>query len=52
MKRCIEAKDYLSKISGRVQFLDKEGKPVNVSEAERQARVKEWQQAIKENCPN
>lgn len=51
-KRCIEAKDYLNKISGRVQFLDANGKPIHVSETERQEHVKKWQQAIKENCPN
>jgi uncharacterized protein YdaL len=52
LKRCAEAKNYLNKISGRVQFFDENGQPVNISETERQERAKEWQNVIKENCPN
>lgn len=52
LQRCAEAKDYLYKISGRVQFLDDDGKPVHISESERDHRAKEMQNIIKENCPN
>ena len=52
LQRCAEAKDYLNKISGRVQFLDDDGKPVHISESERDHRAKEMQTIIKENCPN
>lgn len=52
LKRCAEAKDYLNKISGRVQFLDEKGQPKHISEAERKQRADEMQKIIKENCPN
>jgi hypothetical protein len=52
LKRCAEAKDYLNKISGRVQFLDEKGQPKHVSEAERKQAAEEIQKIIKENCPN
>ncbi len=52
LQRCAEAKNYLSRISGRVQFLDEQGKPVNISEAERNQHAQQMQQLIKENCPN
>lgn len=52
LQRCTEAKDYLEKISGRVQFIDGNGKPIHITETERQQRAKEWQNVIKENCPN
>lgn len=52
LQRCAEAKNYLNKISGRVQFLDDKGQPVHVSEAERQHTAEEMQKIIKENCPN
>jgi len=51
-QRCIEAKNYLNTINGRVQFLDDQGKPVHVTEAERKERAAKMQNIIKENCPN
>ncbi len=52
LQRCTEAKDYLEKISGRVQFIDGNGQPIHITETERQERAKEWQNVIKENCPH
>jgi hypothetical protein len=52
LQRCAEAKDYLEKISGRVQFIDDNGQPVHITETERQERAKQWQAIVKENCPN
>lgn len=52
LRRCAEAKDYLSKISGRVQFLDDKGKAVNVTEVERKQRAEAMQKLIQEKCPN
>ena len=49
--RCKEAKNYLETISGRVQFIDKEGKAVVVTEEERKRRVIEMQTLINERCP-
>lgn len=50
--RCKEARDYLNTISGRVQFIDKDGKAVTVTEEERKQKVIETQALIKERCPN
>lgn len=50
IQRCNEAKEYLRKISGRVQFLDSDGKAVNISEAERRTRAEEMHQVVKDNC--
>lgn len=50
--RCKEARDYLNTISGRVQFIDKDGKAVTVTEEERKLKVAETQALIKEHCPN
>lgn len=47
---CKEAKDYLKKLDGRVRFIDDDGKPVNVSEAERKQRVIVLKADIKKNC--
>ena len=49
--KCAEAKDYLGKIDGRVQFIDEEGKPVHVSEEERKKRVIQMDNIIKQHCP-
>jgi hypothetical protein len=51
-RQCSEAKDYLNKISGRVQFLDEKGQIVNVTEAERKQRAEAMQKLIKEKCPH
>lgn len=51
-KRCADAQQYLNTISGPVQFLDKDGKPVRVTELERQERVKHWKEIVKESCTN
>ncbi len=50
-KRCNEARQYLSDISGRVQFIDENGKPIYVSEQERQAREKKWKAVVEQECP-
>ncbi len=50
-KRCNEARQYLSKVSGRVQFIDDNGKPMYVSEKERQAHEKEWKAIVEKECP-
>lgn len=52
VRYCAEARDYLKVISGRVQFIDREGNPVKVTEEERKQRVKAMQQEISERCPN
>lgn len=52
LRRCAEAKDYLKDINGRVQFIDDNGNPVKVTEAERKQKVKDMQQQISERCPN
>lgn len=52
LQHCAEAKDYLNKISGRVQFLDEQGLPIHISEAERKQRVDGMQKIVTENCPN
>lgn len=49
--RCTEARQYLSDISGRVQFIDDDGKPVHVTEQERQAREKKWRAFVEQECP-
>jgi hypothetical protein len=51
LQHCAEAKVFLNKISGRLQVIDDNGKPVHISESERQQRAKELRKAIKENCP-
>ena len=51
LKRCAEAREYLRVISGRVQFIDNEGKMVRVTEEERTQRVAETQAMIKKRCP-
>ncbi len=50
--RCKEARDYLAKIDGRVQFVDQQGKPVMVTENERKEKVIQMQRAIREHCPH
>jgi len=50
--RCKEAREYLKDISGRVQFLDKEGKAMVVTEEERKKKVIDMKNLIKERCPN
>lgn len=49
-KRCNKARQYLSDISGRVQFIDDDGKPIHVTETERQAREKEWKAVVEQEC--
>jgi hypothetical protein len=52
VRYCVEARDYLKTINGRVQFIDQEGNPVKVTEEERKQKVKAIQQEISERCPN
>ncbi len=47
---CTKAREYLRKISGRVRFIDDDGKPVNVSEADRKKRKIEVEKDILKNC--
>ena len=49
-KACDGAKKRLSKLQGRVVFLDEDGKPTYVSEKERQQREKTLEQQIKKYC--
>ncbi|RYY77178.1 MAG: DUF4124 domain-containing protein [Gammaproteobacteria bacterium] len=51
LRRCEAAKEYLRVISGRVQFIDNEGKIVRVTEEERTQKVAETQAMIKKTCP-
>lgn len=50
LERCKKAKSYLNNIDGRVQFIDAQGKIVNVTEEQRKARVIETQNFIHKNC--
>lgn len=52
LERCKKAKKYLNNIDGRVQFIDDQGKMVNVTEEERKSRVIEMQTFIHKNCKN
>ena len=47
---CSYLKNRLRKISRRVVFVDKQGKDVKVSEAERKQRVKNLEKMIKQRC--
>ena len=49
---CKEARQYLKDISGRVQFIDKDGRPVKVTMDERDQKVAETQSMIKKRCPD
>ena len=51
LKRCAEARKYLATISGRVQFLDDDGKPIPVTEEMRSKRVNEVKKTISNYCP-
>lgn len=50
--RCASARNYLSKVSGRVVFVDQNGKDQHVSEQERKQREQEARDYIQENCSN
>jgi hypothetical protein len=52
LRQCAQAKNYLNTISGRVYFVDKDGKEVKVTEEQRKQRVKDMQQQINEHCSN
>ncbi|GAA5315061.1 MAG: hypothetical protein AseanaTS_02650 [Candidatus Pelagadaptatus aseana] len=47
---CDYLRNRLRTISGRVMFVDKQGKDVKVSEAERKQRVKSLEKKIKREC--
>lgn len=49
-KRCQKAKKYLSNISGRVQFLDDDGKPMQVTEQERQEHAEKFKAIVEQEC--
>ncbi len=51
LQACTASKNHLSRIDGRVQFMDKKGGLVNVSEEERKRRVIELRKQIQRNCP-
>ncbi|HWV14800.1 MAG TPA: DUF4124 domain-containing protein [Cellvibrio sp.] len=50
IERCEAAKDRLFKLEGPVNFVDKEGKSVKVSEKERESRAVEMRKFIADNC--
>ena len=52
LKWCSEMRQYLKTISGLVQFIDEEGKPVKVTMEERDQKVAETQALIKSRCPD
>jgi hypothetical protein len=49
-KTCEEAKNTLSKLKGRVVFLDEQGREMNVSETERKRRAQEMEIAVGKHC--
>ncbi|HEY7883822.1 MAG TPA: DUF4124 domain-containing protein [Cellvibrionaceae bacterium] len=49
-RHCRGARQYLRDISGPVNFIDDDGKPVKVSERERQQRQAEMERYVKEHC--
>lgn len=51
LKWCRDQRKYLSAISGRVQFIDEQGKMINVTEKERQEEVTKVTRRIEESCP-
>jgi hypothetical protein len=50
IQHCNKQRRYLSKIDGRVQFVDEEGNVVPVTEKQRQQRVEELQRYLVEHC--
>ena len=48
--RCAEGKKLLTKLEGRVVFVDKDGKPVRTTEQERKKRADEMRTTLAENC--
>lgn len=51
IKRCNASRKYLRDISGPVQFIDDQGKPIQVTEQERQRRAIQLEATIKKECP-
>lgn len=49
-KACQNARQRLNKLQGRVVFVDKDGKPIYVSEKERGQREKTLEKQIKKYC--
>ncbi len=49
-KACQNAKQRLSKLQGRVVFVDKDGKELKVTEKERQQQEKQLAEQIKKYC--
>ena len=47
---CMNARNYLSKIEGRVVFTDEHGKEVKVSEQERKNKVLKVKKIIRQKC--
>jgi len=47
---CINARNYLSKIEGRVVFTDEQGKEMKVSEQERKNEVIKLKKIIRQKC--
>lgn len=50
IERCEAAKDRLFKLEGPVNFVDKEGKSVKVSEKERERRAVEMRKFLADKC--
>ena len=49
-QRCREAKNRLSAIEGRVQFIDASGKIIKTSEQERRTRAAEMRKTVADYC--
>lgn len=49
-KACRDAKIMLKKLTGRVVFVDEQGRDLGVSEKERQKRAQEMKDAVKIHC--
>jgi len=48
---CANARERLFKLEGRVEFIDKDGKVVKVTEQERIQRANEMRKMLAERCP-
>lgn len=48
--QCQKAREQLKTLQGRVYFVDKQGKEYNISEKERQQRVKAFEADIRKHC--
>lgn len=49
-RRCNELRNYLRNIDGRVQFVDNDGKPMKVTERERQQMAQDTRELWNQHC--